>query len=101
MVSFLQPRDIGTHRNNDPSALMTTDDREKTHPHGRQRFRGRHHISCHQMLVAMAQTCDFPLNDYFAGLGRIDVNLINRPLLMETPKHTCTRLHDGKRKPSD
>ena len=47
----------------------------------------RHHVAGDEVLVAVAQAGDLPLHEHLTGLGRIDVDLFDLPLLVDAPQN--------------
>lgn len=56
------------------------------------RFVG-HHVASNHVFVVVAQASGLPLNDELAGVGGINFDVDNVPVLSHTPQYRCSRLH--------
>jgi hypothetical protein len=67
---------------------MTTDDGEETFDtHKRPKFFWWNHVASDQVLITVAQSGSPPMNDYLSSFWRVDFDLFNLPLLVQTPQH--------------
>lgn len=88
MVTHLNTGDSRSNFNHDSRTFVTSDDGEETFDsHEGPKLFGRHHVSGHQVFIAVAHPSSAPVNNDFAGLGRMDFDLLDLPVLVETPQH--------------
>ena len=67
---------------------MTTNDREETFDtHEGPELFGRNHVTSDQVFVAVAQTCGAPVDNHFTGLGWVDFDFLDLPLLIQAPQY--------------
>ena len=84
----------GADLDHHPGALVAADEGERV---GQaqllaQRL-GRDHVARDQVLVGVAQPGGAHLDQHLAGLGRVEVDLLDLPLLVQAPEHRGPGLH--------
>jgi hypothetical protein len=88
VVAGLETGDVGTHFHHDAGALVTADQR-----HGR---RGAREIAGDEVFVGVAHARCLHLDEHFAGLGRVEFDGLDAPLLADLPEDCCLCLHESK-----
>jgi len=82
-------RNSRTNLDDNSCTFMTTDDREETfNTHEGPKFFWWNHVASDQVLITVAQSSGTPMNDHFSGFWRMDFDLFDLPLLIQTPQHS-------------
>ena len=90
VIAGLHAGDTGTNLDHDACTFVATDHgKEILDTHQWPHLRWRDHVAGDEMLVGMTQASGLPVHEDLAGLGRIDVDLFDLPLLVETPQNGC------------
>ena len=88
VIANFNARDTRTDFNNNASTFVTTNDGEETFDaHEWPELFGRNHVASDQVFVAVAQTCSAPVDNHFTGLGWVDFDFLDLPLLIQAPQY--------------
>ena len=90
----LEAGDLWPDLDDFPGAFVTADHRELLGAHRLRHGRIEHHVPGNEVLVGVAKARSRQLDQHFAGLGGIELDLLHAPLALGLPQDGCCALHD-------
>ena len=99
MVAHLEVVDTGADLDHLTGTLVAADDRELLDAQLGLDLRGHDHVTGDEMVVGMAETRTDELEHDLAGLGSVELDVLDLPVGVRLPQHGCSSLHVARPPP--